>query len=210
MSSAFLLLFARPAFAQTNCTDLSGVWHNSGSVQMMVTVNGTPQPQPPQTIDETFELVQTNCKVSRVGFPDSGTVSNNILTMAGPWLVGSGCDSYYTYIGNIKDNQVDWTEHIAGGCSGPGYVVVITGSGSGSMTRQIANAPALKISLLATNVAVISWPASTNNFILETSASLSRGVSWISASGTALQVGDEMRWTNAAGGAAAFYRLRKP
>jgi len=157
VSVALVLLFVLTMQAQTSCHDISGNWLNTGTVQLVVTVNGAPQPQPPQAIDETFELVQTNCTVWRVDNPTQpGTISNNTWTATGPWAVGTGCDSYYKMVGVIRRDQIDWSETINGGCSGPGYVVIITGSGAGTMVRQ---PPLLKLSLTTTNTAVLSWPS---------------------------------------------------
>lgn len=159
-----VFLLAPAALGQTDCPDISGVWHNSGTVQLVVTVNGIRQPQPPQAINETFELVQSNCTVSRPGFPDSGTISNNALTLTGPFLVGPGCGSTYTMVGTISGSEIPWTESIYGVCSGPGYVLVITGSGAGVMRRP---QPTLEFALTATNTVLLSWPSAYTGYVLQ-------------------------------------------
>lgn len=112
-------------------------------------------------------MVQTNCSVSRVGFPDWGTISGNTLTFTGPFTSGPGCGSTYTMVGTINGSEIPWTESLYGVCSGPGYVLVISGSGSGVLTRPQRMQPTLQFSLTTTNTVMVSWSSTFAGYVLQ-------------------------------------------
>jgi uncharacterized repeat protein (TIGR01451 family) len=111
--------------------------------------------------------------------------------------------------------------------AGATATITISGSGAVNMTNSIsvsaaqsdanlANnsatlvtlviAPSLSIRLAGTNV-VISWPAPSTGYVLESSASVSGP--WVTVSASIAVVNGENQVTVPATGA-AFYRLRKP
>jgi sugar lactone lactonase YvrE len=68
--------------------------------------------------------------------------------------------------------------------------------------------PSLQI-LLANHRAVITWPASATNFVLETSLTLTANASWTALTNGVTTNLDRLVWTNNSTAQAAFYRLHK-
>ncbi|MGP8198540.1 MAG: chitobiase/beta-hexosaminidase C-terminal domain-containing protein [Limisphaerales bacterium] len=70
--------------------------------------------------------------------------------------------------------------------------------------------PALQISC-STNLLTVTWPGWANDFVLESSGTLSAGGSWLPVTNAAevLQGGTNIVWTNQTGNGASFYRLHK-
>jgi len=69
--------------------------------------------------------------------------------------------------------------------------------------------PTLQIALSGNQV-ILSWAVSATGFELETSGTVSAGAMWTPLTNGVATVGSDRVLTNAAGAAAAFYRLRKP
>jgi hypothetical protein len=61
----------------------------------------------------------------------------------------------------------------------------------------------------AGNDIVLTWPTSATNYLLETTANLSPGVSWTFLTNNGVIVGDKWVLTNHLNQEQAFYRLRQ-
>jgi hypothetical protein len=79
-------------------------------------------------------------------------------------------------------------------------------------TIRIGNAEtltrALRISIAA-NAVVLSWPLSAEEFVLQSSATVSPNAVWTTLTNGIGSVGNEFTLTNTANAMAAFYRLHK-
>jgi sugar lactone lactonase YvrE len=75
-------------------------------------------------------------------------------------------------------------------------------------TLLLPPVPALGIAEISNEV-VLSWPAATTNFVLETAGGLAAGVPWTALTNGVVVSGENCFVTNSVGGPAAFYRLRK-
>jgi hypothetical protein len=72
----------------------------------------------------------------------------------------------------------------------------------------LASPPTLQIDAAADHV-VLSWPVASSNYVLETTAALGSGLSWIPLTNGIAFSAERCVLTNTTGAAAAFFRLRK-
>jgi len=68
--------------------------------------------------------------------------------------------------------------------------------------------PVLAIERVASNV-VLSWPAASTNFILQSVTRLTALDTWVTVTNTPIVIGNNNTVTDAAGGGARFYRLKR-
>ncbi|MBU0676706.1 MAG: hypothetical protein KJ626_01190 [Verrucomicrobia bacterium] len=127
-----------------------------------------------------------------------------------------------------QDHVINWYTMDSGGATVTGGVHRLSGTigqsdvtvfGSNVVLRsgfwgfiaavQTPGAPWLDISLVSTNIVIISWPHPSGGYQLEDSAALS-GVGWSVVTNTPVVEGDTKRVTVPYPAHGRFYRLHKP
>jgi hypothetical protein len=89
-----------------------------------------------------------------------------------------------------------------------GTLYVTGGSAIQVIRSSAAPAPLLRMNLVAGQI-ILSWPASANNYTLETRSSLSADSAWTVVAGEPAIVGCNLVFTNELRTPAAFYRLHR-
>ncbi len=84
--------------------------------------------------------------------------------------------------------------------------LLLQGSGVGDFRGTVV--PILAIERVASNV-VLSWPAATTNFVLESVTALPSSAAWVTVTNAPTVVGNKNTVTDAARGGSRFYRLKR-
>ena len=91
---------------------------------------------------------------------------------------------------------------------GAGYLYVVDSGNHAIRTTRVVP-PLLQFSVVG-NQLVLTWPAPSTGFVLETAGTLSAGALWTPLTNGITMEGNNLVLTNNLSGAAAFYRLHKP